>query len=129
MSATSTQLSNTQLCRLINERARFKQRSHDTNTLTHQPQLEHLLSTNASPSIEIVLLGSSTIERFKTTGKNTQLGQLHFPQAFNAGVGGDKIENILYRVDLGLLRLLKPTNPKLIVLQLGTNNLQPKTAL
>lgn len=131
------QLSNTQLCRLINERARFKQRSQDTHTRTHRPQLESLPTSNSSaiqpsplsPSIEIVLLGDSMFERFKTTGKYTQLGQLRYPQVFNAGVGGDKIENVLYRIDLGLLRLLKPRNPQLVVLQLGTNNLKPKQAL
>lgn len=140
MSSTSSQLyqlSNTQLSRFINERGRFKQRSHDTHTLTHRPQLESLPSTSPSatqpsplpPQIDIVLLGDSMFERFKTTGKHTQIGQLRYPQVFNAGVGGDKIENVLYRVDLGLLRLLKPRNPKLVVLQLGTNNLQPKQAL
>jgi lysophospholipase L1-like esterase len=68
-------------------------------------------------------------ERFKTTGQYTQIGHLHNSQIFNAGVGGDKIENVLYRMDLGLLRLLKPRSPKIIVLQLGTNNLQRKRGL
>jgi hypothetical protein len=36
---------------------------------------------------------------------------------------------VLYRVDLGLLNLLKLRNPKLVVLQVGTNNLRPKQGL
>ncbi|CAF3168410.1 unnamed protein product [Rotaria sp. Silwood2] len=141
MSSTSFQrqsLSDTQLEGLINERARFKQRSHDTHTQTHQPQLESSSSINSSlttiarefpPQIDVVLLGDSMLERFKTTGKDTQIGQLQYPRVFNAGVGGDKIENVLYRIRLGLLSMLKAKNPKLVVIQIGTNNLQPKRSL
>ncbi|CAF4327966.1 unnamed protein product, partial [Adineta steineri] len=126
-----------QLDDLINQRARFKQRSHDTHTQTHQPQLESptlttssvLLSSQYLPQIDIVLLGSSMLERFKTTGQYTQIGQMQYPQLFNAGVGGDKIENVLYRISLGLLRLLKPRNPKVFVLYVGGNDIQPKQAL
>ncbi|UJR17640.1 hypothetical protein I4U23_004536 [Adineta vaga] len=128
----SQSLSAAQLEALINERARFKQRSHDTHTEVHQPQLENSSLTtvcDVSSQINIVLLGDSMLERFKTTGKNTQIGQLPYPQVFNAGVGGDKIENILYRIQLGLFNMLKDKNPKLIVLQVGTNNLRPKRAL
>ncbi|CAF0757738.1 unnamed protein product [Adineta steineri] len=131
------QLTNTQLDDLINQRARFKQRSHDTHTQTHQPQLESptlttssvLLSSQYLPQIDIILLGSSMLERFKTTGKDSRIGQMQYPQLFNAGVGGDKIENVLYRINLGLLRLLKLRNPKVFVLYLGGNNIQPKQAL
>lgn len=122
----------TQIRQLIKSQARFKQRSHDTHNQTHRPQLnQHSSATSAEllPQIDTVLLGDSMFERFKTTGRNTQIGQLKYPQLFNAGVGGDKIENVLYRVDLGLLDLLKLHNPKLVVLQLGTNNLRPKQGL
>ncbi|CAF2422622.1 unnamed protein product [Rotaria sp. Silwood2] len=141
MSSASFQrqsLSDNQLEGLINERARFKQRSHDTHTQTHQPQLESSSLINSSltttacefpQQIDVVLLGDSMLERFKTTGKNTQIGQLQYPRVFNGGVGGDKIENVLYRIRLGLLRMLKAKNPKLVVIQIGTNNLQPKRSL
>jgi hypothetical protein len=42
---------------------------------------------------------------------------------FNAGVGGDKIENVLYRLDLGLLPLLEDRNVKLWVVIIGSNDL------
>ncbi|CAF0984153.1 unnamed protein product [Rotaria sordida] len=141
MSSTSFQLqhlSDAQLEGLINERARFKQRSHDTHTETHRPQLESSSLINSSPTtttselppqIDVVLLGDSMLERFKTTGKDTQIGQLQYPRMFNAGVGGDKVENVLYRIELGLLIMLKAKNPKLIVIHIGTNNLQPKRSL
>lgn len=131
------QLPSTELDDLIKKAARFKQRSFDTHTQTHHPQLESpastivpaLLSLQTLPQIDVVLLGDSMLERFKTSGNNTQIGQMSYPQLFNAGVGGDKIENVLYRVDLGLLRLLKPKNPKVVVIHLGTNNLQQKRGL
>jgi lysophospholipase L1-like esterase len=140
MASTSSKrynLSDTQLEGLINERARFKERSHATHTQTHQQQLESATPINSLPTtsselpsqIDIVLLGDSMLERLKTTGKYTQIGQLSYPRAFNAGVGGDKIENVLYRIKLGLLGLLKPKSPKLVVMQVGTNNLRPRQPL
>jgi lysophospholipase L1-like esterase len=140
MSSTSSQLhdlSDTQLEGLINEQARFKQRSHTTHIQTHQQELENSTSNNTFSTtlselplqIDIVLLGDSMLERFKTTGKYTQIGQLPYPRVFNAGVGGDRIENVLYRIKLGLLSLLKPKSPKLVVIQVGTNNLRPRQPL
>lgn len=76
-----------------------------------------------TPKIDVVLLGDSMLERFQTTGKYTQIGGLQYPRVFNAGVGGDKIENVLYRIRLGLLSILKAKNPKLVVIHIGTNNL------
>jgi hypothetical protein len=40
---------------------------------------------------------------------------------FNAGVGGDKVQNVLWRLEQGLL---SDFHPKLIVLQIGTNNIE-----
>ena len=131
-------LSDTQLEGLLNERARFKQRSHDTHTQTHKPQLESSSSINSSPTtaaselppqIDVVLLGDSMLERFQTTGKYTQIGQLQYPRVFNGGVGGDKIENVLFRLRLGLLSMLNAKNPKLVVIHIGTNNLRPRRSL
>ncbi|CAF1487083.1 unnamed protein product [Adineta ricciae] len=112
---------------LINERACFKQRSHDTHMRSHQPQLT--AAGELSEQVDIVLLGDSMFERFKNTGRFTQLGLLPYPRLFNAGVGGDKIENVLYRIKLGLLTMLKEKNPKLVVVHIGTNNLQPRKPL
>ena len=42
-------------------------------------------------------------------------------------VGGDKIENVLYRIKLGLLQLCKPLGVVLWVVHTGTNNLRVRT--
>lgn len=73
-------------------------------------------------------------ERLKTTGINTTLSKAcSGPQAkvFNAGVGGDKIENILYRLELGLfdhfsLYPQRKAELKTCVVMVGTNNLSKK---
>jgi GDSL-like Lipase/Acylhydrolase family len=99
--------------------AKWKDRSEKTHKNTHIPEL----TRRSTEAIDIVLLGSSMFERFKNTGASTRIGRL--PRSFNAGVGGDKIPSVLYRIQLGLLNELKPFAPKLWVLSIGTNDLRP----
>lgn len=97
---------------------RFKARSYDTY---HETHLLELHAKRTGP-IETVLIGDSMLERLKTTGMHSRTAQL--PSSFNAGVGGDKIENVLFRLDLGMLSLLEERNVKLWVIMVGTNNLK-----
>jgi len=94
---------------------KFKTRSHDTTLKTHIPEL-----SKRQGDFDIVLLGDSMLERLKTTGASTRLA--HMERTFNAGVGGDKIENVLYRLGtLGMLDKLSERNVKLWVVMVGTN--------
>ncbi|KXX78171.1 Platelet-activating factor acetylhydrolase IB subunit gamma [Madurella mycetomatis] len=139
--------------------AKYKPRSHETSKTTHLP----LLQRQQRPPT-IVLLGDSMVERMTTTGESPNLvapwpsaamlpdselpagtGRLH--GVLNAGVGGDKVQNIAYRLvgerhpedgekDLaGLLEALVGCGPgrkegvKLWVVQAGTNNLSVKKGL
>ncbi|KAL3301703.1 SGNH hydrolase [Colletotrichum asianum] len=136
---------------------KYKQRSHETSLERHLVELEN---NPAQPSI--VLLGDSMIERMITTGlspsfdpwpsttmmSDETMAQKQ-PQAssaklarlqgvFNAGVGGDKFENVIYRLTGssdpsrplgGLLDALRNRNVKLWVVHMGTNNLHPKRGL
>ncbi|UZP45069.1 hypothetical protein NXS19_012881 [Fusarium pseudograminearum] len=97
----------------------FKQRSHDTHHGTHRPQI-----TSNPNQYEIALLGDSLFERFKTTGSNLSIN--HNPLILNLGVGGDKVLNVQYRIDQGLLCLLKNNQPnlKLMYIHMGCNNLK-----
>ncbi|ROW03273.1 hypothetical protein VSDG_01299 [Cytospora chrysosperma] len=142
--------------------SRYKARSLETS------RDEHLLKIlGASQAISVVFLGDSMIERMTTTGKtgslqiwpsdtmwpetdlkdtNFRRKALHISElarisgALNAGCGGDKIENILYRLvgdpDRGLTGLAealwspeRQRKIKLWVIQAGTNNLHPKKGL
>jgi lysophospholipase L1-like esterase len=118
------ELSDANFENLLKQHAKWKQRSHDTHHNTHIPELA---SWSSDKRLRVVLIGDSMLERFKTTGSSTRVGTLS--NAFNAGVGGDKIENVLYRIDQGLLKALAQTPPELWVLTIGTNNLKPKRHL
>ncbi|KAK1710030.1 SGNH hydrolase-type esterase domain-containing protein [Colletotrichum acutatum] len=136
--------------------SKYKQRSHETSLERHLVELQ-----NKPEQPSIVLLGDSMIERMITTGlspsfdlwpSTTMIGDetnqqhLQTPSArterlqgvFNAGVGGDKFENVIYRLTGssdplrplgGLLDALRNRDVKLWVLHVGTNNLHPKRGM
>ncbi|KAG0274107.1 hypothetical protein BGZ95_010101 [Linnemannia exigua] len=119
---------------LITEAKKFKDRSHSTLHDVHLPELTSLTTNTAHDPAAVsdvkatlplstVLIGDSMLERLKTTGTSTKLAQI--PGSFNAGCGGDKIENVLYRLDL-MCPLLQDCNIKLWVVMVGTNNLRKK---
>jgi platelet-activating factor acetylhydrolase IB subunit beta/gamma len=149
--------------------AKFKARSHDTSKNTHIPLL-HSHTTNNAPNHgpTVVLIGDSMFERMATTGQtpnftapwpspamldDATLAKIsdtpgHNPpmtrltRVFNAGVGGDKIQNIAYRLAgaphpneedrnlPGLLPMLaRCETVRVWAVQAGTNNLSPKQGL
>ncbi|RYP14263.1 hypothetical protein DL765_006492 [Monosporascus sp. GIB2] len=144
------------LKQLLRPRAKFKERSFETAAETHIPLLK---SCTTGPAI--ILLGDSMIERMTTTadspsfqpwpsdailneeslaslGAQAGLSITRLGSVFNAGVGGDKYENILYRLVgddseerqlPGLLEILQGRDIDLWVVQAGTNNLHPKRGL
>lgn len=102
---------------------------------THQRHLQ-LLEANPKLSEGILFLGDSMFERWMTTGKQWWNGELKQFNIMNAGVGGDKIENLMWRISpptdkkqnpLGITRgILDGCNYKKIFLMIGTNNLTVK---
>ncbi|KAE9367139.1 SGNH hydrolase [Stipitochalara longipes BDJ] len=141
-------LSKTGFRKLLQAEMKFKTRSHNTYHKIHAPELKNRQAqslkdstpniasinsssvdniqipspTNLPTAIDTVLIGDSMLERLKTTGAHTQIA--HLPSSFNAGVGGDKIENVLYRLDFGMMDLLEEQNVKVWVVMVGTNNLK-----
>ncbi|EXF86211.1 hypothetical protein CFIO01_02270 [Colletotrichum fioriniae PJ7] len=135
---------------------KYKQRSHETSRERHTVELQN---NPTGPSV--VLLGDSMIERMVTTGLSPSFDPWpsttlisdetirQQPQVssaspgriqgvFNAGVGGDKFENVIYRLTgssdpvkplNGLLDALRNRDVKLWVLHVGTNNLHPKRGM
>ncbi|KAF9284942.1 hypothetical protein BGZ68_004293 [Mortierella alpina] len=121
---------------LIQRAMLFKERSHDTYHSIHEPELltkcmstsdltsqPSTIKNQAQETIGTVLIGDSMLERLKTTGASTGLAQLD--GSFNAGCGGDKIENVLYRLSF-MSPLLEKQQIKLWVVMVGTNNLRKK---
>ncbi|KAF7955401.1 uncharacterized protein EAE97_000660 [Botrytis byssoidea] len=113
------QMSDIELDNQIKDNSKWKKRSEETTLGVHFPELD-----NASlGATNLVLIGSSMLERFKTTGHDLILGSK--PVIFNAGVGGDTIPNVLYRINLGLLRKAK-TQEKvgMVIINIGSNDLK-----
>ena len=88
------------------------------------PSLHHIRSAQNKP-ITCLLLGDSMFERFKSTGIATLFGSsAQYPEYFNAGVGGDRILRVIYRLTTkGLLQRLKEWGVKYALLAMGANDL------
>jgi hypothetical protein len=97
----------------------YKKRTHDTHMQKHLPY-----ARNTDNTIKTVLLGTSHFERL--VWFNQQIRQHVSRDTFVAGVGGDRVEHILYRLESkeGLIEALgsrKPL-PERIILLAGGNN-------
>jgi lysophospholipase L1-like esterase len=93
----------------------------DTNSQTAHRQL---LEKAKKGRIDVYFLGDSITRRWGATDYPELLANwkesFHGWNAANFGWGGDRIENILWRIQNGEL---DGVNPKVIVLMAGTNNL------
>ena len=132
----------------IDANARWKERSHREHYEIHVPELQKIQEHYAAKplnAIDTAMIGDSMLWRFKGSGATTKVNRHTIkiqndrviaptsgPSIFNAGVGGDKIENVLYRLgggDEGLLAHLTPFPIKLWVVHVGTNNLRATRSL
>jgi beta-glucosidase len=77
----------------------------------------HVKTVEANPgSVDVLLVGDSITIQWADSWKQ------HFPtrKAINIGIGGDKTQNVLWRLDHGGVAGLQP---KAIVLMIGNNNM------
>jgi lysophospholipase L1-like esterase len=86
---------------------------------------EHVKTVQASQgAIEVLLVGDSITIQWGESWKK------HFPnlKTVNIGIGGDKTQNVLWRLDHGGVEGLQP---KVIVLMIGNNNMffTPETGI
>lgn len=84
-----------------------------------EKRIDQYTAVSKEGKAEIVFLGDSITQGWEGAGK--QAWEKHFAplKAVNFGIGGDRTEHVLYRMDQGNLEGLKP---KLVVLMIGTNN-------
>lgn len=80
-------------------------------------------SKNAE-GIHVVFDGDSITDRWHKAGQQIWLKHYAKLGAFNFGIGGDRTENLLWRLSQGQLNGI---HPKLVLLMIGTNNLQSNT--
>ncbi len=100
----------------------FKERSSATTQ-------KHIESLVANPNPDVVMIGTSMIERFQYDDAAkfafTTVGLDTF-SIFNGGVGGDKLCNVLYRLqNLQVLSHVK-TVPRLVIIECGANDIDRK---
>jgi len=70
--------------------------------------------------IDIVFLGDSITEGWNGQGRDVWDKYYVSKNAANFGIGGDKTQHVLWRIDRGELDGI---NPKVLVLLIGTNNI------
>lgn len=68
---------------------------------------------------DLVFLGDSITQGWEGAGKEVWAQFYGARKALNLGIGGDRTEHVLWRLDEGIVDGLKP---KALVLMLGTNN-------
>lgn len=81
----------------------------------------HIKCLKICNDYKVLLLGDSIFERMNEYSQYQQLAKMKY--IFNAGVGGDGIEHILYRLDKNFLSYFG-RNLKKIVILAGTNNIE-----
>lgn len=107
----------------------------ERTALTHNSLVQSLTSTKKSDQENndndgehhecTLLLGGSTLERWKTTGRTVwqeyEIDQ-RYRTVVNAGVGGDGTQHVLWRLTEG--GLLDHVRPSKVILLIGSNNVE-----
>jgi alkaline phosphatase D len=70
----------------------------------------------------LVFLGDSITEGWAGQGKGEWASRFASRGGVNAGIGGDRTEHVLWRLDNGLIKAMRDSKTKLVVLMIGTNN-------
>ncbi len=70
-------------------------------------------------NVDLIFIGDSITQGWMGSGKDVWEKRYGKRNAMNAGIGGDRTQHVLYRLDNGNLEGLKP---KLAVIMIGTNN-------
>ena len=80
---------------------------------------EGFLAEEKSGTSDIVFIGDSITDGWRTRGKEVWNKYYAPRHALNLGIGGDRTQHVLWRIEHGELDGLKP---KVVVLMIGTNN-------
>jgi lysophospholipase L1-like esterase len=73
----------------------------------------------AAGNVDLVFLGDSITQGWEGNGKNVWKKYYGERKALNIGIGGDRTQHVLWRLDNGNFEGIKP---KVVVLMIGTNN-------
>ena len=76
-------------------------------------------------NVDLVFIGDSITQGWENAGKNVWAEFYGKRNAVNLGIGGDRTQHVLWRLDHGNIDNIKP---KLAVLMIGTNNSSTNTS-
>ena len=91
-------------------------RSNPTNWMARH---EGFVKQAKAGGIEILFMGDSITDNWRSRGKNVWQKVYAPRHAANFGIGGDRTQHVLWRIENGELDGI---DPKVIVLMIGTNN-------
>src|SRR5690242_8364585 len=91
-------------------------RTTPTNWLSRH---EGFVEQAKAGGIDLLFVGDSITDNWRSRGSNVWNKYYAPRHAANFGIGGDRTQHVLWRIDHGELDGLKP---KVIVLMIGTNN-------
>jgi lysophospholipase L1-like esterase len=80
---------------------------------------EEFLAVAKKGEADVLFLGDSITEGWRGAGKDVWAKHFAPLKAANFGIGGDRTQHVLWRIDNGELDGIKP---KVVVLMIGTNN-------
>jgi beta-glucosidase len=80
---------------------------------------EHILERIRQGEVDLLLIGDSITHRWEDVGRRIWDKYYGHRRAVNLGFGGDRTENVLWRLDHGEIEGIAP---KLVVVMIGTNN-------
>lgn len=79
-----------------------------------------LINSRAVPGqVDVIFLGDSITQGWEGNGKDAWAKHFTPRKAMNAGIGGDRTQHVLWRLDNGNI---KGITPKAAVIMIGTNN-------
>lgn len=76
-------------------------------------------------NVDLLFIGDSITQGWEGNGKEVWKARYEGRNAMNAGIGGDRTQHVLWRLDNGNIDGI---SPKLAVLMIGTNNFGSNTA-
>ncbi|HSU53262.1 MAG TPA: platelet-activating factor acetylhydrolase IB subunit [Candidatus Dormibacteraeota bacterium] len=91
-------------------------RSNPTNWMARH---EGFVKQAKNGGIDLLFMGDSITDGWRTKGKNVWNKSYEPRHAANFGIGGDRTQHVLWRIENGELDGIKP---KVMVLMIGTNN-------
>jgi lysophospholipase L1-like esterase len=93
----------------------------------HQMHVNQTKMNAKNNTISVIFYGDSITQLWASNDAKSIWNKRYAPfGAVNYGIGGDKTQNVLWRIENGNIEILTSPPPKVVVLCIGTNNIGVK---